>query len=489
MTDAPVAPDALPARPTPVERAVLPDGAAVWLKRDDAYRVAGAIGGKARTCWHLATAGGVPTGLVTAGSRQSPQVGIVARIARRLGVPCRVHVPAAAGPLTPELAAAQAAGAAVVGHRPGHNSVIVARAREDARSRGWREIPFGMECREAVRQTAGQAAALAAAPPDGLRRIVVPVGSGMSLAGILAGLARAGCAVPVVGVVVGADPAKRLDAYAPPGWRQRVTLVRSPLDYHAPAATTVLDGVRLDPIYEAKCLPYLRAGDLLWIVGIRPTRAPQAAGSAAPPAPTGGPRGAGLRWPVPDEPGWPVAVVPADGDAAAAAFAAAVARRYKAELGYIPTGAYRDTGPDKPARLYLAQTRDAARRPVGFLYAVRRKREPALKIDRVARLPDAPPGTGRALFEQALRLAAGYGLPRIVLEVRRGNSRAIGFYRHMGMATTGTKGENLLMALELPPAAPVAPAAAGGASRAGIAAGQRGTAADGDLHQPAPLAG
>ena len=61
-----------------------------YFKRDDLYRVAGVSGGKARTCWGLAQ--GAP-GLVTAGSRHSPQVNIVAHIAQELGVPCRVHVP------------------------------------------------------------------------------------------------------------------------------------------------------------------------------------------------------------------------------------------------------------------------------------------------------------------------------------------------------------------------------------------------------------
>ena len=28
-----------------------------------------------------------------------------------------------------------------------------------------------------------------------------------------------------------------------------------------------IDGVKLDPIYEGKCYPYLQEGDLLWIVG------------------------------------------------------------------------------------------------------------------------------------------------------------------------------------------------------------------------------
>lgn len=237
----------------------------VWLKRDDQFTIADVAGGKVRTCWHIATAGDV-VGLVTAGSRASPQVNIVAHIARALGVPCRVHVPS--GDLAPELLDAVACGAEIVPHRPGYNSVIVARARDDATQRGWTEIPFGMECDEAVRQTAGQVVDI----PAGVKRIVVPVGSGMSLAGVLTGLRdpRA-IPIPVLGVVVGADPVKRLDRYAPLAWRDMVKLVKSDLDYHTPAPVTTLEGVALDAIYEAKCLPFLEPDDLLWLVGIRRT--------------------------------------------------------------------------------------------------------------------------------------------------------------------------------------------------------------------------
>ncbi len=252
----------------------------VWLKRDDLFEIAGVRGGKVRTCWRLAANA---HGLVTAGSRSSPQANIVAQLAQFLGVPAEVHTPQ--GELSPELVAAQAAGATVVQHQAGYNSVIVARARAAAAEHGWTEIPFGMECAEAVEATAEQVANV----PAEAQRLVVPVGSGMSLAGILHGLERAGRQLPVVGVVVGANPTERLDKWAPAGWRQRVVLVPSGSDYSKPAATTSYAGVELDAHYEAKCLPHLEPGDLLWVVGIRATQAASAeAAAAAPAGDTGG---------------------------------------------------------------------------------------------------------------------------------------------------------------------------------------------------------
>lgn len=237
-----------------------------WLKREDLFVLAGSAGGKVRSCWHLASQPGV-RGLVTAGSRHSPQANIVAGIAKRLGIPCRIHT--ATGPATPEMEAAAAAGAEIIRHKPGYNTVLVARARADAaalEAEGWVHIPFGMEHQAAVEQTAAQVVNL----PDEAARLVVPVGSGMSLAGILHGLAQIGSQVPVLGVVVGADPTSRLDAYAPADWRKRCTLVDASVPYED-AVDAVVAGVRLDPHYEAKCAEHLRDGDVLWVVGCRQT--------------------------------------------------------------------------------------------------------------------------------------------------------------------------------------------------------------------------
>lgn len=228
-----------------------------WVKRDDLYCWAGVRGGKTRTCRALSN--GATGGLVTAGARESPQINIVAHVAARLGLPCRAHCPE--GRLGAELLAAQQLGAEIVQWPAGRCCVLRARARADAFLRGWREIPFGMECPEAVRQTARQVANI----PQDVRRLVVPVGSGMSLAGILHGLSGA---VKVLGVVVGADPTRRLARYAPWQWRWRCELRRAPWPYDKRIKARLGD-LELDPIYEAKCLPFLEPADALWVVGIR----------------------------------------------------------------------------------------------------------------------------------------------------------------------------------------------------------------------------
>jgi len=242
---------------TPVEM-----HAGIWVKRDDLFEIAGVRGGKARTCFFLAR--NAP-GLVTAGSRSSPQVNIVAQIAKHLGIPARAHTPT--GKLSPELLDAQAAGCEIVQHTVGYNSVICARAREDAAIRGWREIPFGMICSEAVRQTREQVRNV----PRDIEELVIPVGSGMSLSGVLWGMKDCGLALPVVGVRVGADPCKQLRKFAPRGWEQTVKLMDSGTDYATPAKVSQWAGLALDLFYESKCVPFLKPSSLFWIVGIRRT--------------------------------------------------------------------------------------------------------------------------------------------------------------------------------------------------------------------------
>lgn len=246
-----------------------------FVKRDDLFEVAGARGGKARTCLALAERakerGAI--GLITAGSKDSPQVNIVAKVGRHLGLRVRAWTQQIKV-LTPELASAEAAGADIV--RCGSTFVGTAEKKADKDpllSQGWALIPFGMECPEAVSQTRGQVANLV--PYAGrINRLVVPLGSGMSMCGILHGLADHGLlgAFPVVGVRVGRDPTPILDRYAPTGWRDYMEVVDSGLDYAKPAVSTDLHGLTLDSRYEGKCLPFLENGDMLWVVGIRETQ-------------------------------------------------------------------------------------------------------------------------------------------------------------------------------------------------------------------------
>ncbi len=238
------------------------------VKRDDIYEVAGIRGGKGRICWQLSDGA---KGLVVSGSRQSLLVNIAAHVAEKRGIPCRGHVPT--GGLTPELEDAVAHGIELVKHKAGYPNVLMSNARKDAIESGRREIPFGLECRELVVDVAKQVENI----PDNIKRIVVPVGSGMTLAGILKGLQLRGRKTKILGVIVGGGKdhdkfspvlARRLDRFADK-WRDIVEFVHSGVPYATEAKVKMLGDLRLDSVYEAKCIPHLRKGDLLWVVGIR----------------------------------------------------------------------------------------------------------------------------------------------------------------------------------------------------------------------------
>lgn len=241
----------------------------ILVKREDKFQVAGIRGGKVRACWALSQGA---KGLVTAGSRQSPQCNIVAQIAKHLGIPCHIHT--ANGELGPEVKLAVKAGAKIHQWDMGYSNVLACRARNHARALGFTEIPFGMECHESISQTRKQVRNI----PKGVKRVVVCVGSGMSLAGVLWGLQDEFVKVPVLGVRVGGGTdrtkfspvlERRLNRFAPAGWKDRVHFIHAGLKYDEYAKYTMLGKLELDPIYEAKCLPFLKRGDLFWVVGIR----------------------------------------------------------------------------------------------------------------------------------------------------------------------------------------------------------------------------
>lgn len=242
----------------------------LWAKRDDTFRYASVCGGKVRAClWLVSYAldqGNI--GVVTACNIHSPQAGIVACVARKLKLKCRVYVNKHKI-ATPELSFARNAGATIVVS----NCTFDSSAERDASifvSRfhnvyNWYLIPFGMKCRAAVIVTSMQIGQI----PSGVKRIVVPVGSGITLSGVLQGMKRENIKLPVLGVSVGRDPESTLDRYAPRDWRKRCKLVRSDLPYSHRCTDTLLGEIELDEIYEAKALPYLEDGDLFWIVGKR----------------------------------------------------------------------------------------------------------------------------------------------------------------------------------------------------------------------------
>lgn len=231
-----------------------------FFKRDDYFKFDDVNGGKVRTALYISRDA---TGLVTATHKNSPQGNIIATIGKHFKIPSVIFTPN--GELLEQLQLAEKKGAIIKHVAPGYNSVIIARAKEYAKNTGYTYVPFGMECEEAVILTAKNVINI----PKNSNRILVPVGSGMTLAGILHGLKQYNMNIKVIGISVGADPTRRLNKFAPSNWKEMCEIISSNMPYEKQMNKTSIVGIELDGFYESKCLPYLKEGDLLWIVGIR----------------------------------------------------------------------------------------------------------------------------------------------------------------------------------------------------------------------------
>lgn len=238
----------------------------IWLKRDDLFEVYGVRGGKARSAYQVILKL-IEEGyreIVTAGSRQSPQCEIVSYICENMGLKCRVFMPY--GEDTSVISHIQENQNTIIERvRPGYNNVIIARAREYAENRNVGYVPYGMECAENIEVTCSQVKNL---PVGRIKRVVVPVGSGMSISSVITGMTRNGLDLPLLGVRVGRSPDKIIEKYAEGVGLSNLEIVSASKSYHT-VCEEYVDGYQLDPIYEAKCREFLQEGDLLWVVGKR----------------------------------------------------------------------------------------------------------------------------------------------------------------------------------------------------------------------------
>lgn len=250
---------------TPVE-----DHNGIFLKREDFFRIFDVCGSKARMA-NAIIAKAVETGcnsFCTAGSRYSPQCEIVSNICEHLGKECHVFIPQGSDTSVVDNIKANSY---TVLHRTkvGWNNAVVAEAKAYAIKNQSIYIPFGMECDDYIDRTKHQVANI----PDQIKKIIVPCGSGMTMASIIAGLECYGMLdKEVVGVVIGKSPDHIIHKYISPNCPIKWSLVKSGMKYGRSPKTTILEDVEVDSIYEAKCIPFVEKGSLLWVVGKRMER-------------------------------------------------------------------------------------------------------------------------------------------------------------------------------------------------------------------------
>lgn len=246
---------------TPVE---FYDRYGIWVKREDLFKCFDVNGSKARVALYLiqkSIANGEE--VVTAGGRDSYQCEIISDICQHMGVVCHIFMPD--GQETESIKRCTRNSLTQMHmERPGYNNVVISRAKRFSENHKCMYIPFGMECAEAIAINKNQVANI----PHGVKRIVIPVGGGMSLCAVARGIKDLDIRIPILGVVTGMDPQKTIAKYIGDNDKPDVELVQAKTEYRHMVKANI-DGIELDPIYEAKCIDYIKDGDLLWIVGSR----------------------------------------------------------------------------------------------------------------------------------------------------------------------------------------------------------------------------
>jgi len=112
-------------------------------------------------------------------------------------------------------------------------------------------------------------------PEEGVKRIIVPTGSGLTAAGILCGTISLGIEIVAVCTSPMTDKIKIMQLVNKMGaGKERklgvLTVIGPSTPYDTPVIERLPDGTPLDPFYAAKAWKYMKEGDLLWTPGLRP---------------------------------------------------------------------------------------------------------------------------------------------------------------------------------------------------------------------------
>lgn len=162
-------------------------------------------------------------------------------------------------------------GAEIVEVKPGYLSLIRARARARATELG-DVVKWSPQA--AIEDTIRQCENI----PEGVKRIIVPTGSGLTAAGIIAGLGdRDDLQIVVIATSTMTNEkmilSRAFKAAGEPDVLPGLLFIPPTSSYNDHEIAELPDGTPLDPYYSAKAFKYLQEGDLFWPVGLRPVRA------------------------------------------------------------------------------------------------------------------------------------------------------------------------------------------------------------------------
>lgn len=272
-----------PYDPNVIQPVELHDG--VWFKRMDKYRnpIYGVNGSKLAACQHLiGRASLIADTVVSASSVLSPQAAMAAVVAEEQGMECLVIV----GGTTPDkavkhksIALAAAAGARIESIGVGYNPALQSAAQKAAQAPGHWRLPYGISTPadaplEEIRAFVSVGAPQTANLPDEVERLVLPLGSGNTAAGVLYGLHDARPSKLKHVITMGIGPERlpwvegRLNdldrSLVPAGVRHTHISLHDWWATYGDKMPETWDGIVMHPTYEGKIIRYLNTMRPAW---------------------------------------------------------------------------------------------------------------------------------------------------------------------------------------------------------------------------------
>lgn len=241
----------------------------LYLKREDKFEFAGCSGSKVRGALYIiqnALKLGF-TEFVSVGSRFSPQCEIISNICEFLNLKCYLFMPNSSTDTTIITNIKNNKNTILIRDlkQGAYTNVLISRAKKFAAEHNYYFINFGMEMQETIDIIAEQVKNI----PDNIKRIVIPVGSGMNFCAVANGLIKYHKEdIKIVGISVGKDPMPIIYKYFPMFNFMEHKIIKSNYKYEKLLKADI-HGIILDPVYEAKCKEYLEDGDLFWVIGKR----------------------------------------------------------------------------------------------------------------------------------------------------------------------------------------------------------------------------
>ncbi len=235
----------------------------IYVKREDLAQFKNINGGKGRVITYLIEQGMEQgyTDFVSCGSRDSIQCEMISFVCECYEVNCHLFIPS--GHDTPMIQQIKNnPHTTLIRTDVGYLSTIKKQSLDYANDNNYFYIPFALEDEITIEINKEQIQNI----PDEVKRIVVPIGSGMNFISILKGLEEYNKNIPVLGIQVGLDPTKNIQKFLG-NTNIQYEIIKSELPYDKHPKEYKLGNISLNKTYEAKCLPYLKAGDLLWIIG------------------------------------------------------------------------------------------------------------------------------------------------------------------------------------------------------------------------------